>query len=76
MLIKTLLFSILIGALTCGIPQMPVADDSGLESCKTYCAINFDPIRKPSLYSQCVEECKRKHPKREIWDRNKRDKIN
>ena len=76
MIIKTLLFSLLLGALACGLPQVPEADDSGLQSCLTYCQLNFDRIRKPSLYSQCVEQCKRDHPKKEIWDRNKRDKTN
>ena len=76
MFMKALLFLVLLGALVCGLPQVPQADDFGLQSCLTYCALNFDPIQRPSMYSQCVDQCKREHPKKEMWDRNEKNEKN
>jgi hypothetical protein len=52
------------------------ADDSGLQSCMTYCRLNFDPLLKPSEHAQCVERCKREHGKetKSDWDRPDRIK--
>jgi len=66
-----LLLLILVGVLIFGLAQTAGADDSGLQSCITYCRLNFDPLLKPSDHAQCVERCKREHRKdtKSDWDR-------
>ena len=61
---KLLLLLVLVGVLAYGLPPLAADDDSGLQSCITYCRLNFDPYLKPSDHAQCVERCKRNTGKR------------
>jgi hypothetical protein len=71
MLRKSWLLLVFAGVLVYGLPTLATADDSGLQSCITYCRLNFDPYLKPSDHAQCVERCKREHRKetKSDWDR-------
>jgi hypothetical protein len=73
---KTFLVLVFISILTCGLLQVAHADESGLQSCMTYCHLNFDPLLKPSEHAQCVERCKREHGKetKSDWDRSDKTK--
>jgi hypothetical protein len=75
MRLKSLLFLAIMGAFAFGLLQVAGADDSGLQSCLTYCRLNFDPLLKPSEHAQCVERCKREHEKRTKFDWDRQDKI-
>ena len=68
---KIVLLLVLVGILTYGLHQPAEADDAGLQSCVTYCSLNFDPNLKPSEHAQCVERCKRDYGKgtKSDWDR-------
>ena len=61
MSLKSLLLLVLVGVFAYGLLPLAAADDSGLQSCITYCRLNFDPYLKPSDHAQCVERCKREH---------------
>jgi hypothetical protein len=76
MWIRTLLLLVVIWGFAYGSMQFADADDSGLQSCITYCRLNFDPYLKPSDHAQCVERCKREHRKetKSDWDRSDRIK--
>ena len=76
MLRKSWLLLVLVGVLAYGLLPLAAADDSGLQSCITYCRLNFDPYLKPSDHAQCVERCKREHRKetKSDWDRPDRIK--
>lgn len=75
MSLKSLLFLAIIGAFAFGLLQLAAADESGLQSCMTYCRLNFDPLLKPSEHAQCVERCKREHALKPKWDWDRPDKI-
>jgi hypothetical protein len=67
---KTLFLLIIVGILIYGLMPVAKAYDSGLQSCMTYCRMNFDPFLKPSENAQCIERCKRDFEKRKSdWDR-------
>jgi len=72
---KALLLLILVGVFTYGLLHVAGADDSGLQSCMTYCRLNFGPLSKPSEHAQCVERCKREHGKETKSDRDRPDRI-
>ena len=44
MSLKSLLLLVLVGVFAYGLLPLAAADDSGLQSCITYCRLNFDPI--------------------------------
>jgi hypothetical protein len=58
-----------------GLPQVAGADDWGLQTCITYCRLNFDPLLKPSEHAQCVERCKREHENHTKPDWDRQDKF-
>jgi hypothetical protein len=66
---------VLLGLLTLGLVLLGHADESGLQSCMTYCRLNFDPLLKPSEHAQCVERCKREHTSGAKWDWERKDRI-
>ncbi|MGO9571818.1 MAG: hypothetical protein ACLP5H_30190 [Desulfomonilaceae bacterium] len=72
---KTLLELVFISILTCGLLQVADADESGLQSCMTYCRLNFDPLLKPSENAQCVERCKREHASGAKLDWDRKDRM-
>ena len=76
MLRKSWLLLVFAVVLVYGLLPLAGADDSGLQSCITYCRLNFDPYLKPSDHAQCVERCKREHRKetKSDWDRPDRMK--
>lgn len=74
MLRKSWLLLVFAGVLAYGLPPA-AADDSGLQSCITYCRLNFDPYLKPSDHAQCVERCKREHGKETKSDRDRPDRM-
>jgi hypothetical protein len=67
---------VIVGFFAYGLLQFADADESGLQSCMTYCRLNFDPLLKPSEHAQCVERCKRDYGKGvpSDWDRPDRMK--
>jgi hypothetical protein len=73
---KFFLLLTIVGILAFGLLQLTEADESGLQSCITYCRLNFDPLLKPSEHAQCVERCKREHGSggKLDWDRKDRMK--
>ena len=75
MLRKSWLLLVLVGVFAYGLLLAVDADDSGLQSCVTYCRLNFDPYLKPSDHAQCVERCKREHKKETKSDRDRPDRI-
>jgi hypothetical protein len=72
---KSLLLLVLVGVVAYGLPMWAGAEDSGLQSCITYCRLNFDPYLKPSDHAQCVEQCKREHRKETKSDRDRTDSM-
>jgi hypothetical protein len=72
---KSLLLLVLVGVFAYGLLLVADADDSGLQSCITYCRLNFDPYLKPSDHAQCVERCKREHRKETKSDRDHPDRL-
>lgn len=74
MWLKALLLLVLAGGFCYGLLQVADADESGLQSCITYCRLNFGELSKPSEYYQCVERCKREHGKNTKWDWDRPDR--
>ena len=72
---KSLLLLVFVGVFAYGLLPLADADDSGLQSCITYCRLNFDPYLKPSDHAQCVERCKREHRKETKSDWDRKDKA-
>jgi hypothetical protein len=72
---KSSLLLVLVGIVAYGLLPLADADESGLQSCITYCRLNFDPYLKPSDHAQCVERCKREHGKGETSDWDRPNKI-
>jgi hypothetical protein len=70
-----LMLLVIVGVLSYGFLQFADADESGLQSCMTYCRLNFDPLLKPSDHAQCVERCKREHGKGTTPDWDRPDKL-
>lgn len=75
MLRKLWLLLVFAGVLAYGLLPLAAADYSGLQSCITYCRLNFDPYLKPSEHAQCVERCKREHSKETKSDWDRTDKM-
>ncbi len=75
MLSKSLLFLAIVGTFAFGLLHLATADESGLQSCVTYCRLNFDPLLKPSEHAQCVERCKREHASKTKSDWDRKDRI-
>jgi hypothetical protein len=75
MLITSLLLLVFVGVFAYGLPPFAAADDSGLQSCITYCRLNFDPLLKPSEHAQCVERCKREHGSGGKLDWDRKDRL-
>jgi hypothetical protein len=71
MLRKLWLLLVFAGVLAYGLLPLASADESGMQSCMTYCRLNFGPLSKPSEHARCVERCKREHRKetKSDWDR-------
>jgi hypothetical protein len=72
---KSFLLLTIVAILAFGLLQLTEGDDSGLQSCVTYCRLNFDPLLKPSEHAQCVERCKREHPSKAKWDWDRKDRM-
>ena len=72
---KTLLLLVLVGGFSHGLLRFANADESGLQSCMTYCRLNYDPNYRPSEQAQCVERCKREHGKDSKWEWDRTDRI-
>jgi len=72
---KSLLLLVLIAGFSYGLLQVADADESGLQSCVTYCRLNFGELSKPSEFAQCVERCKREHEKDTKWDWDRPDRL-